>query len=149
MTLNVNEQGPQSESGQKIESLWVPKNVCLLQLNMNAIHANTTLAGAINLTRRVLKQYRAIDKNGQDYWPVGLIAECMSGGRRVMEVQYSPEEPRIRSLIKPFNRIKENDLKGDYRLIYLFLIPPGKSIVTFDAGNRPMDISYLGLVAPQ
>lgn len=132
-----------------IKSFLVPSELRMLQLNIEAIHANTALAGAVNLTRRVLQQYRVIDKGGETYWPAGLIVECDSGGERVMEIQYFPEEAWLRSQIRPFERVKFADLKGDYQFVLLFMVPPGTEIVKFDSGKAPVDLSDQNLTAPR
>ena len=98
---------------------------------------------------RALQQYRVIDKGGERYWPAGLIAECDSGGQRVMEIQYFPEEVEQldRSQLRPFQRMKFKDLTGDYRFVLLFVLPRGAEIVTFDSGGKPVDLSDMKLVA--
>ena len=130
-----------------LDSFDVPSGLHLLQLNVEALHANTALGGALNLTRRVLKQYRVIDTSGNDYWPVGLIAECDSGGERQMEIQYFPEEAELQRALRSFSRIKYKELTGDYRFVLLFFIPKGVELETFDVGRRTTDISDLNLVA--
>lgn len=156
LALYVDHQGdPKSGSNQggfdpkhtPLKSFLVPDGLRLLQLNVEALHANTALAGALNLTRRVLQQYRVIDTLNQDYWPAGVIAECDSGGERVMEIQYFPEHAELHRAIRPFQRIKFNDLTGDYRFVLLFLMPKGTEIVSFDSGRKPVDLSDLNLVA--
>ncbi len=130
-----------------LDSFELPQGLHMLQLNVEALHAKSILAGALNLTRRVLRQYRVIDKSGQHYWPAGLIAECDSGGDRVMEIQYFPEAAEIRSQVRSFQRIKHEDLVGDYRFVLLFILPEGTEIVKFDSGRKEVDISDLNLVA--
>lgn len=131
-----------------LDSFVVPADLHLLQLNVEAIQAKTTLGQALNYTRQVLRQYRVIDKNDQTYWPAGQIAECDSGGERIMEIQYFPEDSERQSQIKDFSKIKFQDLQGDYRLVLLFVLPPGTHIAKFDAGGSPIDISDLNLVTP-
>jgi hypothetical protein len=129
-----------------LDSFDVPSGLYLLHLNVEALHARSILGGALNLARRVLQQYRVIDTNGRDYWPVGLIAECDSGGDRQMEIQYFPEEAEFQRALRSFQRIKYNELTGDYRFVLLFLLPEGVEIVKFDSGRKTVDISDLKLV---
>ena len=130
-----------------LDSFDVPSGLHLLQLNVEALHARSILGGALNLARRVLQQYRVIDTNGRDYWPVGLIAECDSGGEREMEIQYFPEESEFQRALRSFTRIKYNELTGDYRFVLLFFVPEGVEIEKFDSGRKTVDISDLKLVA--
>ena len=130
-----------------LDSFDVPSGLHLLQLNVEALHARSILGGALNLARRVLQQYRVIDTNGRDYWPVGLIAECDSGGEREMEIQYFPEESEFQRALRSFTRIKYSELTGDYRFVLLFFVPEGVEIEKFDSGRKTVDISDLKLVA--
>lgn len=130
-----------------LDSFDVPSGLHLLQLNVEALHASTMLGGALNLTRRVLQQYRVIDTKGRDYWPVGLIAECDSGGEREMEIQYFPEESEFQRALRKFQRIKYKELTGDYRFVLLFFVPEGVEIEKFDVGRKTTDLSSLKLVA--
>ncbi len=146
VVLKVDLQDPGSNANAdpeqtQFESFAVPSGMRLLQLDVEAVHANTELAGAMNLTRRVLQQYRVIDDSGQDYWPAGCIAECDSQGDRLMEVQYSPDEAELGRALKRFKKIKYDELKGDYRFVLLFIVPPNKHITKFDVGRREIDIS--------
>lgn len=156
LALYVDHQGdPQSGRNRggldpkhtPLKSFQVPSGLRLLQLNVEALHANTALAGALNLTRRVLRQYRVIDKRNQNYWPAGMIAECDSNGERIMEIQYFPDQAELQRALRSFQRIKFNDLTGDYRFVLLFLMPEGTEIVSFDSGRKPVDLSDLNLVA--
>ncbi|MCG3138472.1 MAG: hypothetical protein HJJLKODD_02337 [Phycisphaerae bacterium] len=133
--------------GQPLDSLVVPDNMRLLQLNVKALHANTVLGNAVNLARRVLKQWRVYDSHGNVYWPAGLVVECDHGGNRYMEVQYFPEDAWLRSQIRDYQVVDDEDLKGDYRLVFLFLVPPGAEITEFDAGNMRTKLPEK-LVAP-
>ena len=130
-----------------LDSFDVPSGLYLLQLNVEALHAASVLGGSLNLARRVLQQYRVIDTNGRDYWPVGLIAECDSGGEREMEIQYFPEEAEFQRALRRFRRIKYSELTGDYRFVLLFFVPEGVELEKFDAGRKTVDISDLNLVA--
>ncbi len=155
LALLVDEQEEQPGRGGRnqdperttLDSFDVPSGLYLLQLNVEALHASSVLGGALNIARRVLQQYRVIDTNGRDYWPVGLIAECDSGGAREMEIQYFPEEAEFQRALRSFQRIKYKDLTGDYRFVLLFFIPDGVEIEKFDAGRKTVDISDLKLVA--
>lgn len=130
-----------------LDSFDVPSGLHLLHLNVEALHARSILGGTLNLARRVLQQYRVIDTKGQDYWPVGLIAECDSGGEREMEIQYFPEESEFQRALRSFTRIKYNELTGDYRFVLLFFVPEGVELEKFDSGRKTVDISDLNLVA--
>ncbi len=139
---------PTHPQSTELTRFQVPPGLHMLQLNVEAIHAKTLLGGAVNLTRRVLQQYRVMDDRGNTYWPAGLIAECESAGDRIMEVQYFPKEVQFRSQIRPFQQIRFEDLKGDYRLVLLFILPPQTHIVGFDSGGREVDLSDMNLKAP-
>ena len=157
LALYVDQQGQGAEAGSgrgnldpertPLDSFEVPSGSHMLQLNVEALHARSTLAGALNLTRRVLQQYRVIDKANRNFFPAGQIAECDSDGQRVMEVQYFPEEAELKRALKPFQRFKFGDLVGDYRYVLLFNVPEGVEIVTFDSGRSEVDLTDLHLVA--
>ena len=157
LALYVDQQGQGAEAGSgrgnldpertPLDSFEVPSGSHMLQLNVEALHARSTLAGALNLTRRVLQQYRVIDKANRNFFPAGQIAECDSDGQRVMEVQYFPEEAELKRALKPFQRFKFDDLVGDYRYVLLFNVPEGVEIVTFDSGRSEVDLTDLHLVA--
>ncbi len=155
LALLVDEQEEQQGRGGRnqdperttLDSFDVPSGLYLLQLNVEALHASSVLGGALNIARRVLQQYRVIDTDGRDYWPVGLIAECDSGGAREMEIQYFPEEAEFQRALRSFTRIKYKELTGDYRFVLLFFVPEGVTLEKFDAGRKTVDISDLNLVA--
>lgn len=159
LVFYVDQQGQGGEAGSRsgrgdldpertpLDSFDVPSGSHMLQLNVEALHAQSTLAGALNLTRRVLRQYRVIDKANRNFFPAGQIAECDVDGQRVMEVQYYPERAELKGALKPFQKFKFDNLVGDYRYVLLFNVPEGVEIVKFDSGRSEADLSDLHLVS--
>jgi hypothetical protein len=136
--------------GPHLKTFRVPDGTRLLQLNIEAVHAKTQLAGLLNLTRRVLQQYRVVDRSGKAYLAAGMITEVDLNGERLMEIQYWPEEflETERSPLRRPRQIEQEELKGDYRYVLLFVVPPAAEITTFDSGSQPVDIADLNLIAP-
>jgi hypothetical protein len=147
---NRNNTPDRDDAGTEVDGLVAPDNTRLLQLDVRAVHAKTQLAGAVNLTRRVLQQYTVRDKQGRDYFMAGMIASCKTDEGPVLEIQYFPEETFAGRAMRrrPFKRFDFEDLKDEYSLILLFIVPPGTEIVSFDTGGAPVDITDLSLVAP-
>ena len=92
------------------------------------------------------------DAAGNRYKVVGKYAIAPVNGTRMIEVQYFRDPVGSMGGLGPFDKIKDDDLKGDYEFVLLFLVEPGAEIVSFSSGgsaSRRDDLRGEGLVAPE
>ena len=143
----VEEQGSGGDSA--LDKLMVPDGKALLQLNVESLKAGSTLGKALNFARQTMENYIITDSHGNQHTPVGKYAVAKVGGKPYFELQYFPEYAMSGArAIKPFTKIRQSHLKGDYQLVYLYLLDSGTKVVQFTTGKRPVDLSKKNLVAP-
>lgn len=146
---DLSDQG-ETNSSTPISNLEVPSGKSLLQLNVESLQAGSTLGKALNWSVQSVENYLLEDENGKQYQPVGKYAIAKVGDKPYVEILYFPEYAQSGGRFGTFGKIKSQHLKGDYQLVYLFLVDPGTKVVKFSTGGnkRPMDLSRLNLVAP-
>lgn len=146
---NLADQGSSGGSTQ-ISKLKVPDGKALLQLNVESLRAGSTLGRALNWSVQTVENYLLHDDRGNQYQPVGKYAVANVGGNDYVEILYFPELAQSGARFGTFSKIKNQHLKGDYQLVYLFAVNPGTKVVKFTTGGikRPVDLSKLNLVAP-
>lgn len=146
---NLADQG-ETNSSTPIAKLEIPSGKSLLQLNVESLQAGSTLGKALNWSVQTVENYLLEDSNGQQYQPVGKYAIAKVGNDLYVEILYFPEYAQSGGRFGAFGKIKGQHLKGDYQLVYLFLVDPGTRVVKFSTGGnkRPIDLSRLNLVAP-
>ncbi len=131
----------------------VPGDQRLLQLNTGFLETRSGIGRAVSRAVAVAQNYTVTDERGNTYPIVGKYAIADVGGTRVVEVQFAPDENSLMGGgLGPFERIKDQHLKGDYRLVVLFLVKPGAKIVSFSTGGdaaRKDDLTSENLQAPQ
>ena len=144
----VADQG-EKHRGSPISSLKVPEGKVLLQLNVESLRAGSTLGRALNWSVQTVENYLLHDDRGKTYQPVGKFAMASVGGQKYFELLYFPEFAQSAGHYGQFSKIRSQHLKGDYQLVYLFLVDPGARLVKFTTGSikRPVDLSKLNLVA--
>ena len=82
----------------------------------------------------------------------GEYATAVGNGKKMIDVQYFRSPCGSISGIGKFDRIKDSDLKGDYKLVMLFLVDPGVTITAFSTGGAATaaeDLTAQKLVAPE
>jgi len=139
---------PQPPAGQAVTRFDVPRDKRLLQVRTEARHAGSVLGGALSITVRTLGQYVIVDDNGRKYHRIGQILVADVRGRRYLELQYWPNALMPERCIEPPQKIRDEHLRGDYLVIYLYLLPPGTRPVRFESGRGGEDLRALDLVAP-
>lgn len=122
--------------GQAVARFYVPTGKRLFQLGVEPERAGSTLGQALAYARRTLGQFLVIDNRNRPYHRIGEIRIANVNGKRKIEIQYWPEAPIPERCIEPPNTVKESHLKGDYALIYLYLLPEDAEPVAFDSGRR-------------
>ncbi len=133
----------------KVAKLLVPEGKGLLQLNVESLKAGSTLGKALNQARQTMENYIVTDDRGNQYTPIGKYAVAKIGGEYFIELQYFPEYALSGArAIKPFSKIKNSHLKGDYQLVYMYLMDSGRKAVKFTTGKHPVDLGRENLVAP-
>ncbi len=138
-------------SDRPIKEFDVPSDKRLLQLNMSRLHALSGLGRAIDFAGKVVQNYFVEDDNGNRSAMIGKYAIANVNDKRIIEVQYFPEQAGTIGGLGQFKQIKDRHLKKDYELVLLFLVEPGATIMSFSAGGsaqRRDNLSGENLVAP-
>lgn len=124
------------EDQDKVTQFAVPEGVRLFQLGVEKEEARSMFGRAIQFTRRTMEQYTVIDERGDVYHRIGEIRVADVGERETLEMQYWPDAEMPERCIQEFRRVKEQDLEGDFALIYLYLLPEGRKPVRFSTGGK-------------
>lgn len=116
-----------------------PGGMKLVQVPIQRVFAGSIPGQAINFADKTFQQSWTIkDANGKAYMPVGAFAQADAGGTEMIEIQYYATEENMTAghTLGPWRRIKENDFRQPgAKLIFLYLVPPGTRIVSFET-NR-------------
>ncbi len=139
-------------SDRAISKFSVPNDKRLLQLNTGRLQSRSGIGQALDYATRTLQNYFVEDSNGNQYKVIGKYAVANVDNREVVEVQYFPEQAGTIGGLGAFSKIKEQELKGDYEYVLLFLIDPGAKITSFSTGgsaSRRDDLTGEDLVAPE
>ncbi|MCH8148063.1 MAG: hypothetical protein IH987_08745, partial [Planctomycetes bacterium] len=105
----------------------------------------------IDFAGKVVQNYFVEDDNGNRSAMIGKYAIANVNDKRIIEVQYFPEQAGTIGGLGQFKQIKDRHLKKDYELVLLFLVEPGATIMSFSAGGsaqRRDNLSGENLVAP-
>ena len=130
----------------------VPEDKRLLQLNTGFLKARSGLGRAISFAVGTAQNYFVTAEGGSPYLMVGKYAIAEVNGKKTVEVQYFSNQVGSIGGVGAFNKIKDDDLKGDYQLVLLFLVDPGARIISFSTGGdatRADDLKGEDLVAPR
>ncbi len=137
-----------AQQDQPLERFKVPDGKRLLHLNVDNLRAGSTLGRALNWSVQTVENYLLEDESGRKMTPIGKYAVAKVGNEEYVEIQYFPEYGSSGGRgTRPFNRIKSDHLKGDYQLVYLYLMDVGSRAVSFTTGRRSMDLRDQNLVA--
>jgi hypothetical protein len=122
----------------------VPKGMKLVQVPLHRVSAGSLMGQAIDFAVRTLQQQWALlDDAGGQYLPVGAVAIASVGGEELLEIQYHSNQENLISghTLTKWRRISDADLKNpDAKLFFLYAVPPGKHIITFDTGRQRADL---------
>ncbi|MCK4660071.1 MAG: CvpA family protein [Phycisphaerae bacterium] len=141
------------ERNPPVARFAVPDDKRLFHLSTESLQAGSMLGKALNLAITTVQNYVVTDSAGRQYIPVGAYVIAKLGTTPYVEIQYFPEyaEQAGRGLY-PWARLRQNHLRGDYTLVYLYLIDPGAKLTRFSTGgssSRSVDLSTMNLVAPK
>jgi hypothetical protein len=129
----------------------VPDDKRLLQLNTGFLQAGSGLGRAISFAVGTAQNFFVTAEGGNPYQMVGKYAIAEVNGTKIIEVQYFSNQAGSIGGVGKFDKIKDDDLKGDYQLVLLFLVDPGARITSFSTGGdatRADDLKGENLVAP-
>lgn len=135
-----------------IKSFDVPHDKRLLQLNMTRLHTRSGIGKALARAAQIAQNYFVEDDNGNQYLIVGKYAIANVDGKRLLEVQYFPNQVGTVGGLGKFKKIKDRHLKKDYELVLLFLVDPGATVTSFSSGGSALrrdDLRRENLVAPK
>ncbi len=123
----------------------VPSGQKLVQVPLHRVAPGSLMGQAIDFAVRTLQQqWTLIDDAGGQYMPVGAVAIANVGGTDVMEIQYHAGQENLAAghTLTKWRRITDQDLKTqpDAKLVFLYLVPPGKHIINFDTGRQKVDL---------
>jgi hypothetical protein len=149
----VGEVGQQAAgSDPPVTKFAVPEGKRLLHLNTGFLEARSGLGRALSRAVAIAQNYTVMDDRGNPYPIAGKYAIADVNGTRVVEVQFAPDENALMGGgLGPFERVKDDHLKGDYQLVMLFAVNPGVKIVSFSTGGdatRKDDLTAENLTAP-
>jgi hypothetical protein len=134
-----------------VSKFAVPEDKRLLQLNTGFLKARSGLGRAISFAVGTVQNYFVTAEGGSPYPMVGKYAIAEVNGKKTVEVQYFGNLVGSIGGVGAFNKIKDDDLKGEYQLVLLFLVDPGARITSFSTGGdatRRDDLTAENLVAP-
>ena len=132
---------------QAFARLHVPDGKRLLQLDMESLRAGSVLGQALNFSVQTVENYFIEDASGRQIKPIGKYAVAEVGGEKYIEIEYLPEYAEMQGRLQPFQKIKNQHLRGDYQLVYLFLVDPGTRVSSFSTGRQKVQFTE-PLVAP-
>ncbi|MCH7993082.1 MAG: CvpA family protein [Planctomycetes bacterium] len=138
-------------SKRPIKEFDVPRDKRLLQLNTARLHARSGLGKALARAGQVAQNYFVEDDNGNRNSMIGKYAIANVNDKRIIEVQYFPDQAGTIGGLGQFRKIKDRHLEKDYELVLLFLVEPGATITAFSSGSaatRRDDLRSENLVAP-
>lgn len=130
----------------------VPADKRLLQLDTSFLQARSGFGRAISAAVGTVQNYFVTDSSGKQYKLAGEYATADVNGKKLIEVQYFRSPVGSIGGIGKFDRIKDSDLTGDYKLVMLFLVDPGVTITAFSTGGAATaaeDLTAQKLVAPE
>ena len=128
----------------------VPEGRRLLQLRVNQLDPQSWLGGIIGHVRGMIPRYYLTDDAGNRHLAIGIYAiATASDGRRLFELVYFDEITQAGDTPAQLDRIRHDNLTGDYALYFLFHLPPGTRVQGFDTHRRVESLAHLDLVAPQ
>ncbi len=140
-----------SGSSRRISTFTIPSDKRMFQLDVRKLQAGSTLGKALQFAVTSVKNYTLTDEQGNRIPVYGQFVVADVDGEQVIEVQYYPEavSGSNRGGIRDFRLVKKRHFdRGDYQLVYLFLVDPGVKLTKFSTGRKSMDLSFLNLVAP-
>lgn len=123
----------------------VPKGQKLVQVPLHRVIPGSLAGQAIDFAVKTLQQQWVLnDEAGGQYMPVGAVAIAKVGGTETLEIQYHVNQENLVAghTLTKWRKISDQDLKTqpDAKLIFLYLVPPGKHIVQFDTGRQRADL---------
>ncbi len=127
-------------AGEKaaVKAFRVPEGKQLLHLGCEKLDPQSLLGKAIGVTVDKTQWPHVVDAEGGKYPAVGVYAIARVGGKKTLEVVYFDETAQAASVPPQLKKINANHLRQDdrYELYYLFLVPPGTTIVKLEASSR-------------
>lgn len=148
LTGKVADQGS-VKSGDPVSQLEVPSGKALLQLNVESLNAGSLLGKALNHSVKTVENYSIEDDKGTKILACGKYAVAKVGGEVYVELSYYPTFESGGGRYRQFSKIKNQHLKKDYQLVYLFLVDKGRQAVKFSTGGnkRTIDLRKEKLIA--
>jgi uncharacterized membrane protein required for colicin V production len=134
-----------------IRKLTVPEDQRLLQLSISKLEAKSGLGRIMSHAVGTIENYSVKDSSGGVYVVVGKYAIADVNGSDMMELQYFGGAEGGAGHMRPFDKIKDTHLKGEYGFVLLFLVKPGAHITSFSSGgeaSRADDLTGENLTAP-
>ncbi|MCB9850363.1 MAG: CvpA family protein [Phycisphaerales bacterium] len=146
----LDDQGSANRN-ERLDRFKVPDGKVLLQLNVESLQAGSLLGKALNQAATTVEDYNIVDSHGAKIGPIGKYAVAKVGDDYWVELMYFPGYAASGArAIRPFSKIQHTHLRGDYQLMYLYVVDSGTRIVEFDpgGGKHKTDLSGQNLVAP-
>jgi hypothetical protein len=122
------------------EKFDVPADQRLVQISVEKLQAGSTYGQALAFARENIGDFYMKDAKGNDHRPVGVYAMADINGKKTFELLYLDATERDFARLPKLNRIHGTDLKGDYALVYLFIVPVGTEPTEVHTGGHPVDL---------
>jgi hypothetical protein len=126
----------------------------LIQVNVEKLHAQSTLGRAKEFASDKLADFRLIDSSGGEHPAVGVYALARVGGKPTFELVILADEIERKGedtfkKLPGLQKISRHDLTGEYELFYVFQVKPGTKAVKIDTGktNQSVDLTEFNIEA--
>lgn len=140
--------------GEAVSEFDVPEGLRMVQVGTEPILAGSLFGRAIEFAKRTISQIYVQTQSGKQYFALGVYTEAVIAGKRVFELQYWPEQREGEGVperaLREAKRLNAGVLRTaadeqSLKMGFLFLVPPGESIVSFHTSPRgqgqPLEIT--------
>lgn len=139
---------PREGGRPPIERFDVPRDKRMLQVYVDQLDPQSWPGGLLGGMKEKLRNNYLVDRNGNEYMPVGIMAMADVDGQKMFQATYLNELERDMVRIPEFSRIKSRHLTGRYSLAFLFHVPPGTRPQALHVSNKEVSLRRYNLVAP-
>lgn len=137
-----------------VDGIVVSDDMRLIQVNVEKLHAQSTLGRAKEFVSDKIADFSLIDSNGGRHPAIGVYALARVGGKPTFELMLLADEIERKGedtfkKLPPLQKISRHDLVGEYELYYIFQVKPGTKAVKVDTGktNQSVDLTEFNIEA--
>ena len=137
-----------------IDRIQVSEGMRIIQVNVEKLHAMSTLGRAKEFASDTVADFRLVDTQGHEHPAIGVYGMARVGGKPTFELMLLADETERQGedtfkKMPGLKKISRHDLVGDYVLYYIFQVKPGTKAVRIDTGktNQPVDLTEFNIEA--